>query len=278
MNKKIIATTLLVALWTTSLFTTTNAFNMDNACTLEYSPVIWTDWKTYWNKCFAKKAWVYREYQVIDDSKFDLWKACTLEYMPIKWIDGKTYPNKCAAKQAGAYHEDMDDNLDVDDIVFDNEKLLNTYLDFNIPMPMPEINKEVFLKKYGKQCISASDGTNRLMIKDWKIIGWTKIASHPYQKPQYTCLVFKDLEITEELEDKFDMAVEFLSLEDIKKANEALTKYFNSWKKETFEKSFEKATKLVKRIEKIETKKLSERNIHLLTYLKYQTMELFDYE
>lgn len=61
-------TILLVIFW---IIFSLNVSNADNnyACADIYSPVIWTDWKTYWNECEAKKAWFWNENKQLDDKK-----------------------------------------------------------------------------------------------------------------------------------------------------------------------------------------------------------------
>jgi len=239
-------------------------FKKDVVCTKIYAPVIWTDGKEYSNACMAEAAGAL----VKEEQKTF---ACTLIYMPVVWTDGKTYSNSCMAKAAGAW-DDSD------------TKTLNSHLDFSVALPGPIIDKKIFLEKYGKICKTASDSVNTLFVNNGEFVGSTRIWVPENFKPSYTCIAYNDLVLTNEEKDLFNLAYNWLTLNDIKIINTFLKNNF-AYEKDVF-KNVENAQKFVKAIDK----KLSEvsksqknndetwRIRNVLNYLKYQIKDLFSEE
>lgn len=233
----------------------------DVICTAIYAPVIWTDGKKYPNACMAEAAGAL----VKEEQKTF---ACPLIYMPVVWTDGKTYSNSCMAKAAGAW-DDPD------------TKTLNSHLDFSVALPGPITDQKIFLQKYGKICKTASDSINTLFINNGEFVFSTKIWVPENFKPSYTCIAYNDLVLTDEEKDLFNLAYNWLTLNDIKIINTFLKNNF-AFEKDVF-KNVENAQKLVKAIDK----KLSEvsksqknndetwRIKNVLNYLKYQIKDLF---
>lgn len=249
--KKII----LLAIFVFALFWTVNA---EKYCTREYNPVVGTDWKTYANPCVAENAWALKK-----EKKIEKKVVCPMNYAPvtINWV---TYSNQCIAEASWAYKTEK----------IDNEKVLNSYLDIKISFPMPETDSKKFLEKYGKICDTATDGVNSFMIKDGKFLGSTRVWYPENFKPVYTCIAYKWLLMEDYIENNFYKSLEKLSLSEMKKINSVLKNFYE--KEKDFVKNFENSAKLSEKIDEMKkTRKLSEKNIAVLDYIKYQISELF---
>jgi hypothetical protein len=86
-------------------------------CTMDYNPVCWKDWVTYWNKCSAWKKEIAYEWECKTDPVIieDPILICTKEYNPVCWKDWVTYWNKCSAwKKEIDYEWECKKNTELD--------------------------------------------------------------------------------------------------------------------------------------------------------------------
>lgn len=189
---------------------------------------------------------------------------CTREYNPVIWSDWKIYSNPCLARNAWVYVESKK---------IDNEKILNSYLDFSLKFPVAERDSEIFLKKYWNICQTATDSINFISIEDSNFFSTTLILPPENFKPNYTCLSYKWLSLDDKIKKNFEKSLEKLSVLEIKKINFILKDFYS--KEKDFLKNLEKTKKLVEKIDILKKNTKSEKNILILDYIKYQVINLF---
>lgn len=258
-----------IALWSFILFilwfSFVNASKEDlKICTFEYQPVCWVDWKTYGNECVASNVKIAHKWECTDDKIME--DACPANFMPVFWTDWKIYWNECEAKRVWVFDKKLK---------IDNEKILNSYLDFSIAFPVWIKDKKDFLVKYWKNCITASDSINSHFIKDWKFLGSTRVWVPKDFKPNYTCLAFKGLVLDKDLRLDFKNSLEKLNTSEIKKINSALKKFYKNIN--NFDENLAKTQDLLRKIDEMKEKRKfrTEKPILFLDYIKYQVTELF---
>lgn len=186
---------------------------------------------------------------------------CTMIYSPVVWTDWKTYGNECLAKVAWAFWEKVE-----------NEKILNSYLDFSLENKIFETNREKFLEKYWKICSTASDGVNILSIKDGKFFTSTRAWYPENFTPFYSCISFSWFSNDDIVKINFEKSLEKLTLLEIKEINDILKKFYS--RENNYLKNIEKSIILLKKIDELRNNNLSEKNILILDYVKYQIIEL----
>jgi len=117
------------------------------ACTMEYMPVCWVDWKTYWNRCWAEKwAWVEIDYKWECKEKWVLSENDENFYNSIK-KDLKPWYVKIVDKFLSNYLERMESKEPKEDKVSLNEKMIN-WLEKRISNLLMQFPQDIALPEF----------------------------------------------------------------------------------------------------------------------------------